>query len=205
MKVYREDIPEQLAETLVRNIIPMYAVDVETTGLDPLKDELKVVSLWDVVRKKGYYIQIKGKAENLSNVLAGNGIVTVFHHAMFDCKFIFNHLGAQVQNPYCTKILAKIYDPMREQGSQSLAPLLERHLGIHITKNASIQTGDWSQEPTQEMLEYAENDVKHLAKLHSALYEKLSVTQMNDYAAAREILPFLTYTGIKYNGGLYGY
>lgn len=205
MKVFKNDIDENTALTILKEYVPLIAVDVETTGLDPLKDELKVVTIWNIQKQRGYYIKIDGKAENLSNLLMDKRLTTVFHHAMFDCKFIYKHLGAIVFNPHCTKILAKIIDPMRVEGSQSLQPLLERYLNISIIKDKNIQVGNWGNDSTPEMLQYAQDDVQYLDQLHKQIAQRLKGEQRADYHTAREQIPFMVYSAIQYNGGLFGY
>jgi ribonuclease D len=205
MKVFKNDIDIPTALSILREYVPLIAVDVETTGLDPLKDELKVVTIWNIQKQKGYYIKVNGKAENLSNLLMDKRLTTVFHHAMFDCKFIYKHLGAIVFNPHCTKVLAKIIDPMRVEGSQKLSELLYRYEVADIKKDMNIATGDWSIDPTEEMLQYAQDDVQYLDELHKRMAQRLNHTQKLDYHTAREQIPFMVYSAINYNGGLYSY
>lgn len=179
------------------------SVDTETTGLDPKQHELKVVTIWNNDDNEGYYIRVTEDTKNLRELIQYYTGHVYMHYAMFDIRFIAQ-LGVYFQNVHCTKIAAKIFDPKREQGSQSLAPLLERHLRVNIKKDKNIQVGDWGIEPTPEMAQYAEDDVKYLDLLHLELWNKMNARQQGDLGTAEFMLNRISYQYLKY-GELYGY
>ena len=56
-----------------------------------------------------------------------------------------------------------------------LAAVLKEHLGIELTKTKSMQRSDWTRRPlSSESLEYAADDVLHLAALRDELAANLA-------------------------------
>jgi ribonuclease D len=182
------------------------SVDCETTGLDPLKDELKVILVWDNAHDVGYYIKLTdAPTRYISTLLGSRDVYKYMHYAYFDMRFLAKRLNITIPNVLCTKIAAKILDPYRVQGSQSLGPLLARHLNITIEKNKDIQTGDWSKEPTADMLQYAQDDVQYLDRLLRALGNRMNTEQKSEYYKACKYLTVLVDQFVRFNGGLYSY
>src|SRR5690606_25394518 len=84
------------------------AIDVETTGLNPLRDLLCLVQISDLdhnitfVRAQNWLM-----ASNLRSFFQDPDILKIFHFALFDCSFLAHHLNIEVANAYCTKIASK--------------------------------------------------------------------------------------------------
>jgi ribonuclease D len=74
-------------------------------------------------------------------------------------------------NVACTKIASKLVNPEMPCKDHSLAPLVERYLGVTLDKGP--QTSDWTGELNPAQLQYAANDVRHLWRLYEALDEKI--------------------------------
>lgn len=141
--------------------------DIETTGLEWSVDNICLFQIYLPNETVGIVKVRDAVPELLCSLLADRRVKKLFHHAMFDLRFLFAHWRAQVENVACTKIAAKLLDPMSKQTS-SLKPLLEQYLGVTINKHE--QLSDWRKtELTNEQIEYAISDVVYLPDLLFAL------------------------------------
>lgn len=157
------------------------AWDIETSGLDWRSERIGLCQVW--VENHGLAIvkiNKNKKPRNLAALIEDASIQKVFHHAMFDLRFLCYHWGVAAANIACTKIASKLLDPSRTQG-HNLAPLLHRYLGVTIDK--SQRKSDWlSWALTQDQLAYAGDDVIHLSALLRALMRELQAKQLCDLA-----------------------
>lgn len=147
------------------------AWDIETTGLDWEHDSIEVCQVY--VPEFGIeVVSHPSKApRRLCALLSDKRVSKVFHHAMFDVRFMRHAWGCKPASIICTKVLAKVLKPSQE--SHHLQDLLQAELGVSISKD--LAQSDWSQTHlTQEQIEYAANDVAYLPRLAIKLEEGLS-------------------------------
>ncbi|MEL6334405.1 MAG: ribonuclease H-like domain-containing protein [Cyanobacteria bacterium J06626_26] len=145
------------------------AVDTETMGLNPLRDRLCLVQLYDT---EGYSSAIRiergqTNAPNLQQLLEIPSILKIFHFARFDLATLQHHLDIEVTPVFCTKIaskLARTYSPRH-----GLKELVKEIAGIELDKSA--QSSDWGNvhDLSNEQLAYAANDVRYLHELSKRL------------------------------------
>ena len=134
---------------------------------------------------KGYglgIIKVKKnkKPPNLSAILGDPTIQKIFHHAMFDLRFLCYHWRLSAQNIACTKIAAKLLDPEKTQG-HTLAALVHRYLGVTLDKGS--RQSDWlTWGLSPEQLKYAGEDVKYLPDLLEKLLVELDKNNRRDLA-----------------------
>jgi len=136
--------------------------DIETTGLDWASDEIGTFQLAVgnhvvVVRPRG------SRPELLSELLRRPEVSKVFHHAVFDLRFVRAQWGVVPRSVKCTKIAAKIMRPGHDAEDYSLRSLLSTELGVHIDKSERLS--DWTSTLSADQVMYAANDVVHLAQL----------------------------------------
>ncbi|MFD1021101.1 ribonuclease D [Thalassobacillus hwangdonensis] len=168
--VYKNDLPLEVKNKLLkeRNIISM---DTETNGLNPIENDLLIIQ----IRAGDSYYIIQFNKEyrpaNLLSVLENENIKKIFHHAVFDVRFLMNHLVTnKVNNIICTKIAAKLL--FGEEGKNSLKDLIEEFLNIKLDKGERLS--DWSKENlSDKQIEYAINDVRYLKEIWEVMEEKL--------------------------------
>ena len=130
----------------------------------------------------------------LRSLLQRPSVEKLFHHAMFDLRFLGPKLAADVQCVRCTKIAAKVGGVKRKTGvKESLKPLLE-HYGIvpvdHLDK--SYATGDWfadALDPAQLM--YAAQDTLYLDLLEESIAGDFSRSQQQLYHRLSDALPVM--------------
>lgn len=164
ISLYSGDLPEKaLAEAKRAGIV---AWDIETSGLSWSEDSIGTCQVY-VPGSRVYVVQINRSPRTVLKALLRSGKVKkVFHHAMFDLRFMVHHWSATVQNVACTKIASKILKPSQEK--HSLKDLLAQYLGVEIDK--TLQKSDWlTSELSESQLMYAAGDVIHLVNLLQVL------------------------------------
>jgi DNA polymerase I-like protein with 3'-5' exonuclease and polymerase domains len=151
------------------------ALDLETSGLNPRKDSIRLLSL--AAKDVAYivYCQSVDPAELLPILTAAT---VVAHNALFDLGFL-SSLGCEPGKVADTMILSQLLyagskvEPLkRGQTSHSLNSVAKRELGIELDK--SHQSGDWGGTLTTEMIEYAARDVEVLLPLYEVLKAKIN-------------------------------
>jgi DNA polymerase-1 len=150
------------------------ALDLETTGLDPRKDSVRLLSL---ATKTGTYIVDCRRVDPTELLPILTEATVVAHNALFDLGFL-SPLGFEVGKVVDTMILSQLLyagskvEPLkRGQTSHSLDSVVERELGIELDK--THQSSDWGNTLTPEMIEYAARDVEILIPLHEVLKAKI--------------------------------
>jgi ribonuclease D len=157
------------------------AWDIETSGLDWRSERIGLCQVW--VKEQGLgivKIRSNRKPRNLISILEDSSVCKIFHHAMFDLRFLCYHWNVRVENVVCTKIASKLLDPDRIQ-NHTLAGLLKQYLDVTIDK--SRRKSDWlSWALSQDQIAYAGDDVIHLPKLFDTLMAELNTRSLAQLA-----------------------
>jgi ribonuclease D len=177
-------------------------LDTETDGLDWAVHSLRTVQ----AHVPGVWTEIvrvdSGRPDALLALVESPDVRKIFHHAMFDLRFLARRWQAQPAAVACTKIAAKLLDP---HGANSLAPLVLHRLGVCLDK--AQQISDWSAGTlSDEQIAYAAADVVHLPALLDSLLLELDLRglralydQCCDHLPARVALETAGYSDV------YGY
>jgi ribonuclease D len=153
--------------------------DIETSGLDWSRDQIATCQVATPEAINIVIIIADHTPQKLPALLEDDTTRKVFHHAPFDLRFLAHHWHVTPRNVACTKIASKIIDPGLEHAAHSLKPVLERHLGITISKDE--QRSDWLADRLRhEQLAYAAADVAHLLSLYHHLGELADKWQVAD-------------------------
>jgi ribonuclease D len=184
--LYKGDIGDPLVARFVG--AGRVAWDIETSGLDPKNDLIGTVQLYApgvgaivVQMDSSPPLRLRGLLENMQ-------VSKVFHHAMFDLRFMVSHWNVQPCNIYCTKVAAKLLDP-RGINPSSLQHLLGRYLGVEISKDQRV-TNWLSSSLTDEQLDYACKDVEYLLPLLDLIAADVERSGMtNVYRSCLRFLP----------------
>jgi DNA polymerase-1 len=151
----------------------LVALDLETTGLDPRRDRIRLLSL--AIGSGTWIIDIFSvDIEPLLEILKDKTLVV--HNAMYDLLFLrrlgYVHRGRVVDTMTLSRI---VYAGERGEGynrlEHSLEVCCERELGVKIDK--AYQQAYWLGELSEDMLAYAAQDARMLRALHEALEQKL--------------------------------
>lgn len=159
---------------------PILAWDIETTGLDWQTERLGTVQIHD----RGNVVLVRHldpRPRLLQRLLEDQEIPKLFHHAMFDLRFLATAWRAHPRNVACTKLAAKLL--RIPHADQSLAPLLNRYLGIQLDK--AQQVSNWIDDSLSDaQLQYAAGDVCYLEPLMACLRKDLDTEGLTDLADA---------------------
>jgi DNA polymerase I len=175
---------EQLAAVLnPLQTCPVIAVDTETTGLDPLKDKIRLIQIaaenYPVIIIDLFKIQ-KEMLSPLAELLRGAPI-KVLQNAKFDLKFL-QHAGLSIAGKlFDTMLAAQLLDAGVRSHGHNLAELVKVYLGEDLSKEQ--QRSDWSNSNlSSEQLEYAARDAAILLRLREVMKPKLKNARLVETA-----------------------
>ncbi len=148
------------------------AIDTEAMGLDPARDRLCLIQIFDG-EADCHMVQFENsntESPNLIKLLNNENIQKIFHYARFDMAALKHALKIDVKNVYCTKIASKI--ARTYTSNHGLKDLCKELLGVEISKKQ--QSSDWGNSNlSKEQIAYAANDVIYLHKIKNKLDEML--------------------------------
>lgn len=169
VKIYQNDLPREFLDIAITKKIIGW--DIETSGLDWRTEKIATcqICLPDEI------IAIVRVHENipsvLTSLLANAHIRKVFHHAMFDLRFMSYKWKVAPVNVACTKIVAKLLDP-KNKYSHTLQFVLQQYLNVIIDKKES--TSNWfAAQLTENQVAYAARDVMYLIPLLEVMETRL--------------------------------
>lgn len=162
-------------------------VDVESTGLDPRVDDLRLVSIDGVVydvwddreREQAVYELTRRKQEEF-----------VAHNAQFDLDFLAEHLCVHWEGPiFDTMVAFQVLENGRKH-SASLGSVAKSLLQVELDK--SLQNSGWGGFIFEDAREYASQDTKVLKQLHQRLSDGLRKAKLAKiFALEMQLLPVL--------------
>jgi DNA polymerase I-like protein with 3'-5' exonuclease and polymerase domains len=182
----------------------LVGLDLETTGLNPRTDRVRLLSLCcDTTDGGGFTYVIDCCAVDPSPlwpVLAGRPVVA--HNAAFDLQFLAA-LGFEPAAPvHCTMLLSQlVYGTRKPKGFHGLAQAAARELGRALDKDG--QKSNWSGTLAPWQLEYAADDAAVLPPLYEALAAAMKESGQDRAAdAERRCLPavaWLSRSGVEFD------
>jgi DNA polymerase-1 len=162
----------------------LVGLDVETTGLHPRTDRVRLLSLsTDTIDGERFTYLLDCFAVDPSplwEALAGKELV--IHNAAFDLAFLAR-MGFAPSGPvHDTMLLSRLLTAGTFEGGDpnGLAACAVRELGVALDK--SHQKDDWSGDLTADQLAYADRDVAVLAPLYAALARKVEAAGLVEAA-----------------------
>ena len=148
------------------------AIDTEAMGLDPARDRLCLIQIFDG-ETDCHMVQFENsntESPNLIKLLNDENIQKIFHYARFDMAALKHALKIDVKNVYCTKIASKI--ARTYTNNHGLKDLCKELLSVEISKKQ--QSSDWGNSNlSKEQIAYAANDVIYLHQIKNKLDEML--------------------------------
>ncbi len=167
--LYDHDIPNQYFDCVCK--AKVVAWDIETSGLDWRNDRIGICQL-HALNEPVAIIKVSDiPPKKLQSLLSDASVRKVFHHAMFDLRFMSYHWKVLPQNIACTKIASKLLD-IKNESKHSLQSVLKQYLGIVIDKNERLSNWLFG-ELTKEQISYAAKDTMYLLSLLDVLESKL--------------------------------
>ena len=151
------------------------ALDIETTGLDPAKDRVRLVQL--ATSDRVHILDLdslpKDSLAPLFECLHAKEVVG--HNLQFDLTFL-SKLGFEPGELFDSMVASQLLhagerNPDGMRLSHTLADVLKRELGVSLDK--AQQRSDWSGTLTSAQLRYAADDVRYLLRLAEHLRTQL--------------------------------
>ena len=180
----------------------LVAVDLETTGLNPRSDRVRLLSLTaDTIDGGTIAYLIDCFAVDPQPLLdALDNRELVFHNAEFDLPFLMRLGFTPAGTIHDTIVMSRLLTCGTFAGND-LAECVERELGLKLDKE--LQKADWSRPLTPEHLRYAANDVLHLGPLYSALKAKIAAAEMDKVLELEEAtiptIAWMTDSGVPFD------
>ncbi len=157
---------------------PRVALDCEAAGFHRYTDRLCLVQLSTTSDTYLFDPLAVDPSEILRPVLEDPDVQVVMHGADFDLRLLRRDLRIGVRGLFDTQSAASLLGA----GSIGLASQLEEHLQVSMSKKH--QRADWARRPlTEELLDYAAADTRHLIPLCDILASKLASAGRSDWAA----------------------
>ncbi len=152
---------------------PVIGLDLETTGLDPRRDQIRLLSL---ATQGGTWLVDCFAMDPRPLLAALTKKTLVVHNAMHDLLFLrhlgYVHRGRAVDTMILSRMIhAGERDEKGKRLEHSLEACCARELELNLDK--THQKANWSGDLLEEMLEYAAQDARILLSLHERLMEKL--------------------------------
>ncbi|HSJ14093.1 MAG TPA: ribonuclease D [Longimicrobiales bacterium] len=146
----------------------LVGVDTEAAGYHRYHDRICLLQV--STRSETFIVDTLALAdiEPLRHALENPALETVFHDADYDLRLLSRDFGVRVRNLFDTKVAAQLLG----ETAIGLAALLEKFLDVRLDKKH--QRADWAQRPLPaDLIEYAGEDTRHLARLRDALRQEL--------------------------------
>ncbi|MCX6088961.1 MAG: bifunctional 3'-5' exonuclease/DNA polymerase [Candidatus Atribacteria bacterium] len=160
----------------------LVAIDTETTGLDPLKERIRLIQM-AVPGEPVRIIDTWSISETIwpkISQLFSLPVTKIFHNAQFDLKFL-SRVGIPVHGPFFDTMLAyQVLSTGLKTNGFKLSDLVKNELGEDLPKE--LQVSDFGKEVSREQLEYAARDAQVLLRLYPRLTEQLQKYDLQNTA-----------------------
>ncbi|HEX6970983.1 MAG TPA: DNA polymerase [Limnochordia bacterium] len=160
------ELEQALAELAKAQVI---GIDTETTGLDPLADDILLIQLH--ARGRTYVVDARSTPlEPLRRFAAEVDPLWVLQNAKFDCAMLEQHGGIHLRRLYDVMLAERLLTAGISR-EISLAALASKYLGIALDK--SIRTTFDGRGFSREQLEYAARDAAVLLPIFERQWPRL--------------------------------
>ena len=161
--------------------VKVLTVDLETTGLNPLEDQISLIGVGVNDKESGWNCFLFDQlahdfTKTLRPLLESKETYKLGHSFKFDWKFLWHHMGIDCQ-PILDTMLAAIvceYGTMQEKGRWGLAALSLVKLGHHMDKDEELRTSFKGAPYTERQLHYAASDLVQTGELWNSYAPLLS-------------------------------
>jgi DNA polymerase I-like protein with 3'-5' exonuclease and polymerase domains len=173
------------------------ALDLETTGLNPRRDRIRLVQVSD--GEKIFVIDLfRRDGRPLFEALARDDLVVLAHGGDFEWRFVYHHFGIALDNMVDTMLMARLATMGDMRLRVGLGELAESELDTVLDKE--MQKADWTVDPLpKRQLDYAAMDVKVLHALREKLSDMITDTRQ-ERAAEIERAALPAFAMMKYVG-----
>jgi len=182
----RKDYDKVIAWINSRNLL---AVDTETTGTDPLSDQLLLIQVGNSTNQYVLdFIRLKSEGVTFDEIktwLSDREYTKVFHNAKFDYKFLKHTLGCEIEGIVCTFVIEHILKKGLRQKGFGLADVTMRYVNRDMSKavRQTFAEHELGADYTKDQIYYAAVDVEYLLDIYAKQQELLAEANMEGLAA----------------------
>ncbi len=163
-------------------ISKVLGIDIETTGLDPLQDSIRLIQIATtgcpviVFDMRG----IDQQTRAIISKLLSSKAIKVFHNAKFDMEFLEQSRLSVSGRVFDTLIAGYLLQQKTELPRFGLNSLTQYYLSVDLSKG--LQTSNWSDDLSRKQYEYAARDAAVLIPLREAMIRDLQSEDLTNIA-----------------------
>lgn len=159
----------------------IYGLDIETNGLDFHKNDILLIQVGNREHQMVFDVYRCGvELFTLLEWLASDKTTKVLHNAVFDLSFIKAKYGYDIPNIKCTYLTEQLLTAGKNV-KRGLDSVLKKYLGVNMSKDdqKSFIDKKVGSDFTDEQLQYAGEDVRHLPKLYKEMHKLITSRDLN--------------------------
>ena len=156
---------------------PSYALDTETTSLDPYEAKLTLLQIG--VPDKAFVFDMRYDTDHsslhpeiLNPILQDEKKIKIIQNSAYDMKILKVNIGYYLSNIYDTMLAEQLLN-LGLFAKANLNALMLRYLGMSMPKEPRLTFSDYGQEYKPFQLEYAANDVVFLHDIRELQLKRL--------------------------------
>ena len=196
LKTILKEIEELKKESFI-------SLDVETSGMESRRDNIRLVQL--KINNNIYILNIETLEMKylvyILNLLEEKEVTFILQNAKFDLKFIYHNINIMLSKVYDSMVAESVISGAKLKYS-SLVVLLKKYLGVVLDKEVRLDFVE-KDTITEEMLIYSALDVEYLYDLLLKQYEEVvNLKLVKVINLEMKIIPAVAkmeYDGITFN------
>ena len=164
---------------------PLFGLDIETNGLDPLKNDILLIQVGNQQMQFVFDVYRCGAAIfDLLDWLDSNQVTKVLHNAKFDLGFIRSKFNYDLPQIKCTYLAEKLLNRGKNSVKHGLDTVLNKYLNVKMDKEeqSSFVGMNFGDEFTDEQITYAGDDIKYLPDLYKEITDLLKRRNLHSVA-----------------------
>lgn len=160
------------------------SVDTETTGVDPLVDDVLLLSIGSPLNQYVFDLaRVESQLPRIKALLENPKVTCVLHNAKFDYKFLKHKLGIEMDNLLDTMLAEMLLQKGRKMQGFGLDDVTDKYLGVTLNKEIrkTFTTMRYGDRFSDEQLKYSAMDVMYLElirRMQLQLFTKHGLTKV---------------------------
>jgi len=155
--------------------LPIIALDTETTGVDPHKHKVLLISAGNKYKQFVFDVaRIEKFLEPLRTLLQSKP--TILHNAKFDYKMLKQHLNIELESMYDTMLAEQLLLKGRKAQVFGLDDVAYKYMNVELNKDIrkSFITMNYGDNFSNEQITYSAEDVQYLEEIKNKQQQLLN-------------------------------